>query len=68
MRKFDIEKAKAGTPVITRSKKDAKILWFERDNKRFPIVAIVENKDVYYYTTEGKWYANKDSDKDLLLK
>jgi hypothetical protein len=68
MKKFDLEKAKAGAPVITRSKKDAKVLLFDRNNARFPIVSIVENKDVWCYTSEGKWYANKDSDKDLFLK
>lgn len=68
MKKFDIKKAKLGASVVTRSGKDAKVLLFDRDNAKFPIVAIVQNKKVSCYTAEGKWYFDKDSNEDLMMK
>ncbi len=62
MRKFNLKKAKEGELVVTKKGEDAKILLFDRDNKVFPLVAIINNKQVAYYTNEGKFYANKDSE------
>ncbi len=68
MSKFNIEKAKKGASVVTKSGKDVKILLFDRDNVKFPLVAIIENKEVVGYTIDGKFYSDKDSDKDLKFK
>lgn len=69
MKKFNIDKAKSGYLVCTKSGKDVKILLFDRSNIRFPIVAIIENKNVVCYTSDGKFFSdNKESDKDLKLK
>ncbi len=68
MRKFNIEKAKQGESVILKNGKEAKILLFDRDNAKFPLVVIVENKDVNCYTIDGQFYHDKESDKDLKLK
>lgn len=68
MRKFNLEKAKQGHPLVTKEGKEAKILLFDRDSKKFPLVVIIENKEVTCYSLEGKLYFDKDSDKDLRLK
>jgi len=68
IKKFDIEKAKEGAEVCTKSGKSAKILLFDRNYKPFPLVVIINNRTVYYYTNEGKFYRDKDSDNDLVMK
>lgn len=68
MKKFNIDKAKNGDAVITANKKEARILLFDRDNAKFPLVAIIENKDVHYYTIDGQFYFDKKSDNDLKMK
>ncbi len=68
MKKFNLNKAKEGAEVVTKEGKSAKILLYDRDSPRFPLVVIIENKHVTFYTTEGKLYSDKDSDKDLKLK
>ena len=67
MRKFNINKARAGDDVCTKSGVPAKILLFDRDNDLFPLVVIINNKKVCYYTIDGKFYKDKDSDNDLRL-
>lgn len=68
MKKFSLKKAKEGAEVVTKEGKAAKILLFDRSSKDFPLVVIIENKMVYYYTNEGKFYKDKPSDKDLRMK
>ncbi len=68
MKKFSLKKAKEGVEVVTKDGKSAKILLFDRDSKDFPLVVIIENKQVYYYTKEGKFYKDKPSDNDLKMK
>jgi len=67
MRKFNLKKAQNGSDVKTKSGIAAKILLFDRDSRTFPLVVILNNKKVYYYTTEGKFYNDKDSDLDLVM-
>jgi hypothetical protein len=68
MKKFNIEEAIAGRQVETTDGKIVKILHHERDNEKFPIIALIENKKVVMYTIEGKFYLDKDSKNDLILK
>lgn len=71
MKKFNLDEAKMGKEVITRSKKAVKILHYERDNPKFPVVAIIDNKDVVCYTIDGKFFYSldkKDSENDLFMK
>lgn len=71
MKKFDLEEAKKGKQVVTRNGKEVKILHFTRDNNRFPLVAIIENKQVACFTAEGKFYYgenHKQSKNDLFMK
>ena len=67
MRKFNLKLAQEGAAVCTKSKKNVRLLVFDRDNPAFPIVALIENKQVCCYTVDGKYYANKDSDNDLYM-
>lgn len=67
-KKFNLEKAKSGADVATKSGRQARILLFDRDNNVFPLVVIIDNKKVYYYTIDGKFYKDKDSDNDLIMK
>ena len=67
MKKFNLNKAQAGDDVCTKSGNHAKILLFDRNNSVFPLVVIINNKMVYYYTNEGKFYKDKDSDFDLRM-
>lgn len=71
MKKFDLGAAKAGNTVVTRNGKEVKMLHFTRDNERFPLVAIIENKQVACFTSEGKFYDDvnhKQSKNDLFMK
>lgn len=68
MAKFNLEKAQNGDEVCTKKDVPVKILLFDRDSTTFPIVAIINNKKVCYYTNEGKFYLDKDSEFDLIMK
>jgi hypothetical protein len=68
MKRFSLKKAKNGEEVVTKNGSSVKILLFDRDNRNFPIVAIIDNKKVCCYTEKGKFFAGKDSDLDLVMK
>lgn len=68
MQKFSLRAAQPGKQIITRSGKNVEILLTTRDSKDFTIVAIIDNKEVLLYTLEGKFYKDKDSDNDLMIK
>lgn len=75
MKPFDLEKAKAGASICTRDGSKARIVCFDADNKRFPLVALIkdsDNSDEYEYpvlcTKEGRFInGEKDSPKDLFM-
>ena len=72
MEKFNLEQAKLGKPVVTRSGKPARIINFEMNdnNSDFPIVALVtiRNDEIEYrYNNEGKLYNNKEDSYDLMM-
>jgi preprotein translocase subunit YajC len=69
MKRFSLKKAQNGNEVCTKSGLPVKILLFDRDSRIFPLVAIINNRKVYCYTTEGKFYADgRKSDFDLRMK
>ena len=58
MKPFDLELAKAGHPVCTRDGRKVRIICFDRENTKFPIVALVQYVDgerVNTFTNEGKY-------------
>lgn len=72
MKPFDLEKAKAGAPLCTREGFRARIVCFDADNDRFPIVALLKSDNGKEYpasfTKEGRFsYGEVDSSKDLLM-
>lgn len=67
MKKFNLAKAKLGDEVCTANGQKVAILLFDRDSVKFPLVVILNNKNVYYYTIEGKFYVDKDSELDLKM-
>lgn len=70
MKKFDLEKAKAGAPIMTKNGRKARIIG-ERKHPEYPLVVAVRDKDeteeVYLYTTVGRSYIHKKSEEDLLM-
>lgn len=66
---FDLERAKAGNPVCTRTLNKVNIITFDRDNSDHPITALINvNDDDYllvHATNEGKF---NDNDSFFMLK
>lgn len=73
MKPFDLEKAKAGAPLCTREGFRARIICFDADNDRFPIVALIKdsnssNEYPVSLTKKGRFSDGEaDSKKDLLM-
>jgi hypothetical protein len=72
MKPFDLEKAKAGASLCTREGFRARIVCFDADNDRFPIVALLKSDNGKEYpasfTKEGRFSDGEvDSSKDLLM-
>ncbi len=63
MKPFDLEKAKAGAPLRTREGFGARIVCFDADNDRFPIVALLKSDNGKEYpasfTKEGRFSDGK---------
>lgn len=74
MKPFDLEKAKAGASVCTRDESKTRIVCFDANNKKFPLVALIKdsnNNEEYpvLYTKEGKFYdTGIDNPKDLFME
>lgn len=51
MKAFDLERAKAGEPVVCRGGMPARIICFDRNRPLYKIVALV----TVYYGEEGKF-------------
>lgn len=73
MKPFDFEKAKAGAPVCTREGFKARIICFDANNNRFPIVALLKdsnssNEYPVSLTKKGRFSDGAaDSKKDLFM-
>lgn len=70
MKPFNLEEAKSGRSICTRNGKPARIICFDRNEKTYPIVALVDKgpfEAVYTYTNEGRYNAEGFSDFDLLI-
>lgn len=69
MKEFDLEKAKAGAPVMTKDGVPARILCFDFKHESFPIVCAIEDEDceiLATYSKEGK-ITNIPSGEDLVM-
>lgn len=72
MKPFDLEKAKAGSPVCTRSGEKVRIICFDANNDQYPIIALIyiinENGEVPLSFTKGGRYLGLEEDsKDLFM-
>lgn len=73
MKTFDLEKAKAGAPVCTREGFRARIVCFDADHNRFPIIALIKdsnssNEYPVSLTKKGRFSDGEaDSGKDLFM-
>lgn len=63
---FDEEKAKHGAKVVTRCGYPARILCYDLEDSKLPIIAAIRNDDgreiPYQFTIEGNFYSNKEED------
>lgn len=73
MKEFNLEEARAGKPVCTRSGKKARIVCFDRKDKRYPIIALLhegEEEIINIYTIKGKYNDINEKNKhpkDLMM-
>jgi hypothetical protein len=66
MKPFDLEAAKAGKKVVTRDGKPVEILKWDMDGV-YPIVACVNNSDVYTFGENGSELFGIESEDDLFM-
>lgn len=71
MKPFNLEEAKQGKPVCTRSGRKARIICFDARNDQ-PIVALIEDADnryeiTYNYDSHGKWDEGEETAHDLMM-
>ena len=72
MKPFDLEKAKAGAPVITRNGSAARIICFNRaDADNYPLVALLQLGEgierVTTHTDQGCYCKEPENDYDLFM-
>lgn len=70
MKQFDLEKAIAGEPVVTRNGSPVRILCTDRVGDQYPIVALIrdDNYDtIVSYTKEGFIHLDKEAANDLFM-
>lgn len=67
MKKFNLEEALAGKPVITRSGEEVTQLVLFKVDGDSPLVGVV-GKVIKSYAKEGNWLPGKDSSYDLFMK
>ena len=68
MEPFDLERALAGEPVVTRDGREVtEIYFFKTFEGTYPLVGIIDGEKCSY-TTKGKNYSSKNSDFDLFMK
>lgn len=71
MKPFNLEEAKAGKPVRTRSGNRANILIYDSEDVRYPIVALVYFDDgttcPHAYSKDGLWDIGNEDENDLFM-
>ena len=69
LEKFDLERALAGEPVITRLGKEVtQLVKFEADRQVYPLMGVLE-KEVTCWTIDGRFSNDRESsDFDLFMK
>lgn len=70
MKPFDLERALAGDPVVTRDGRPVKVMPVLRNHNYYPVVGFVRLGDVEYvelFTLTGKWVGSNDNSNDLFM-
>ena len=70
MKEFNLEEAKAGKPVCTRSGRSARIICFDRIDKEYPIIVLVKfelDEDFISCSTDGRIYVGENNEYDLMM-
>ena len=72
MKPFDLEKAKAGAPVVQRCGRHARIVDFALKNEAYPLAVIYTDdmgrEHLTEFSIEGKYYGNQsDTNHDLMM-
>ena len=72
LKPFNLEASRSGKPVCTRDGRKARIICFDREDKDFPMVALIteENGDesVSVRTSKGCYWRNEKTDyRDLMM-
>lgn len=70
MKPFDLEKAKAGAAVMTGSGQQARILCYDRQVEKFPLVVLVSldgEESLEIYTAEGTHNPEHETGWDLCM-
>ena len=73
LKPFDLEAAKAGEPVCTRDGRKARIICFDAQCDKSPIIALIENgknEEVHKFHKDGKLFGldeDEESFKDLMM-
>lgn len=68
MKLFNLEEAKAGKPVVTRDGRPVRIIYYDRKNADYPIIALVgKDEELCQYTREGKYSFREDTFYDLAM-
>lgn len=68
---FNLELAKQGYPVCTKSGHDIRIICFDRNFEKYPIVALyktITDEQILIYTISGNYIDNQISMYDLVMK
>ena len=71
MRNFDLEAAKAGAPVCTRSGKTARVIWTAGDQWGGRVMALLnegQHESVEFYTDNGELIPDEITQKDLMMR
>lgn len=72
MKPFNLEAAKNGAKLITRDGRPARIVCWDRKDKDYPLLALLENEEgdheVYYsFTLNGQVFWEEEDDCDLFM-
>lgn len=71
MKPFNLEEAKAGKPVCTRSGKPVRIICYNiKGEETYPILALIttdDREDCSSFTKDGKFWVDKDNQSNDLM-
>lgn len=73
MKKFNLEAAKAGAPVVTRDGRQARIICFDRKETKYAIIALIEaahssGEFIESFTSDGHYGHSSFDHLDLFMK